>query len=650
MNMTKMNRNVKHVVAASAVLASISGCDKFGTAIDAPVFSGTPNTHARVGIDYGVTVVAVDPDGDPVEYSLVTGPAGMTIGEDTGTLAWTPAEADVGQHLVQVQAEDEQGLETELAWTVVVGHNQAPVIEGFLEAVCIADGAAQLTVTDPEGDAVTVEVDGAPAGFDVDPATGAVALSAAPSVGGTLLLNVRATDEFGASSFREVPVEFQGFTGSATLNTRLSDPMDDADDAQVAAAPDGSTVFVYTQEDDETDGDFIVLTRILPSGCGGTVKVNASEDGAAYGYSQDNDVAVAPDGSIYVAWYSENYEEGDYEVRVQRFDANLAPLWGPGGVVARLTADYQDEYNPVLFADDSGAIVTFYEDDSGYTWIQKLSPEGSRLWGPDGIQALDDYVNSPSIASDGVGGAILVWYDSDVYGQRFAALDGASMWPFSDGEQGRLLFAVEDGYVNESPHVVGFPGGGVVIAGSHYDYETDMYHIFTNRIAPDGSAPFGTDGIRVHSQYDYPGSTYVDRNVAVTPSGRILLTWLEDDSLYEVFVQSVDGESGEIEWDAAIGLTGGAIDDPDYPSIVVDGEDAIVVWPQEGLDEDDIWAQRVDANGSLLWTGGRALTQAQDCQYDPRAVVAGGRLVAVWEDCRDGVFTQSIRANGELGP
>jgi hypothetical protein len=67
---------------------NIGYCDGY-----APVFKSTPVTTAIVGQQYLYTVFA---SGMPtMVYSLLTGPAGMTIDGGTGTLSWTPASIDV---------------------------------------------------------------------------------------------------------------------------------------------------------------------------------------------------------------------------------------------------------------------------------------------------------------------------------------------------------------------------------------------------------------------------------------------------------------------------------------------------------------------------------------------------------------------------
>lgn len=70
-----------------------------------PIFEIAP-VNRNIGTDttYRDTMWAVDPDGDPITYSLVTGPKGMTV--SGGRISWRPAAGDTGLQTITVQAWD----------------------------------------------------------------------------------------------------------------------------------------------------------------------------------------------------------------------------------------------------------------------------------------------------------------------------------------------------------------------------------------------------------------------------------------------------------------------------------------------------------------------------------------------------------------
>lgn len=71
----------------------------------APIITSTPNLTTIVGVKYTYTIKATDPEGDPIIYSLVSGPTGMTF-NGIATISWTPVLGQIGANGVTVKASD----------------------------------------------------------------------------------------------------------------------------------------------------------------------------------------------------------------------------------------------------------------------------------------------------------------------------------------------------------------------------------------------------------------------------------------------------------------------------------------------------------------------------------------------------------------
>lgn len=91
------------------------------------------------------------------------------------------------------------------------------------------------------------------------------------------------------------------------------------------------------------------------------------------------------------------------------------------------------------------------------------------------------------------------------------------------------------------------------------------------------------------------------------------------------------------------------------PWIVSDGSGgAIITWTdnRNGVDSNDIYAQRVDANGVVQWTtDGVVISAANNRQTSPLSISDGsGGAIITWLDERNGswfdIYTQRINANG----
>lgn len=83
----------------------------FTLADAAPVIKSSTASIMFDGTTYTYQVKASDPDGDPVSFSLVTAPEGMTINQ-TGHIRWTVPAGVKGQIPVTVSVTDGQGGET----------------------------------------------------------------------------------------------------------------------------------------------------------------------------------------------------------------------------------------------------------------------------------------------------------------------------------------------------------------------------------------------------------------------------------------------------------------------------------------------------------------------------------------------------------
>lgn len=72
----------------------------------APVINSVPNTSATLNLPYSYTVLASDPDGDALTYSLAIAPAGLTIDPSSGVVNWLPGSNNVGSSAVTVRVSD----------------------------------------------------------------------------------------------------------------------------------------------------------------------------------------------------------------------------------------------------------------------------------------------------------------------------------------------------------------------------------------------------------------------------------------------------------------------------------------------------------------------------------------------------------------
>lgn len=152
-----------------------------------------------------------------------------------------------------------------------------------------------------------------------------------------------------------------------------------------------------------------------------------------------------------------------------------------------------------------------------------------------------------------------------------------------------------------------------------------------------------------------PGNQHDPRLISDGAGGAII-GWSDfrNGPISSIYAQRVES-TGMVKWTP----NGVAVSTGDgyYPRLVSDGSGgAIITWQDErsGATSDDIYAQRIDANGSVLWTvDGVAICTAAAEQDNPQLISDGaGGAIITWEDYRGGsnadIYAQRISSTGSV--
>jgi len=86
------------------------------------------NTSFSVDEDSRIEIQAnaSDPDGDPINYSILNKPTNAIINSSTGLFSWTPVDADVGTHILTFRATDSVGGSRDLNISITVHNTNDP--------------------------------------------------------------------------------------------------------------------------------------------------------------------------------------------------------------------------------------------------------------------------------------------------------------------------------------------------------------------------------------------------------------------------------------------------------------------------------------------------------------------------------------------
>ncbi|MEZ0299327.1 MAG: putative Ig domain-containing protein, partial [Candidatus Methylacidiphilales bacterium] len=87
-----------------------------------PLVTVQPSVDVVAGSTYSSKLVATDPDGDALSYSVPfdSAPQDFSINASTGVVSWAPTVANVGTHAVKLQVDDGRGGVTTYSYSIVV--------------------------------------------------------------------------------------------------------------------------------------------------------------------------------------------------------------------------------------------------------------------------------------------------------------------------------------------------------------------------------------------------------------------------------------------------------------------------------------------------------------------------------------------------
>lgn len=156
-------------------------------------------------------------------FSVVSGPAGLTLDPETGVASWLPSPADVGTHTLVVRATNSGGT-AELSVDITV-RPDVPVLSvqfvqgagGWRDAVAGSPWTAQ--VLDASHTTSTYEIVAAPPGMTIDTVTGQLSWTPTPDDAGLRSVTVRATN---AAASTDITLEFYAHFTGPVLNLQVT--------------------------------------------------------------------------------------------------------------------------------------------------------------------------------------------------------------------------------------------------------------------------------------------------------------------------------------------------------------------------------------------------------------------------------------------
>ncbi len=253
----------------------------------------------------------------------------------------------------------------------------------------------------------------------------------------------------------------------------------------------------------------------------------------------------------------------------------------------------------------------------------------------------------PTAVSDGAGGAIVCWTDlrngsNTDIYARRVDASGVVQWTTN----GVALSA--DSNNQEAPVMVSDGAGGAIIAWQDFRSGSN-YDIYAQRVNSSGAVQWMGGGVPISSaagDQSHPA-------IAGDGAGGAIITWQDHrGSDLDVYAQRVNA-AGSVQWLSNGVPVSVATNDQALPAIVSDGAGgAVIAWQDlRGGSDFDMYSQRINASGSPQWLlNGVSVSAAASGQI--KASITGDRsggAIIAWQDQRSGgnhVYARRIDGSG----
>ena len=380
---------------------------------------------------------------------------------------------------------------------------------------------------------------------------------------------------------------------------------------------------------------FVTIGGMVPDGAGGVILVWSDHRGstfdawaqrvsgagsalwAANGVSLctaagDQSVgAPVPDGAggAIVAWSDGRGGVGT-DLYAQHVDTTGAVRWGATGLAVSTAASNQ--FEPAMAPDGAGGAIVAWSDlrngSDADLYAQHLSAAGAVLWATDGIAVSagsGDQTNA-TIATDGLGGAIVAWSDArtgqfDLFAQHLTG-QGVTLWAVNGVA---VCTAAGDQF---SPVAVSDGLGGAYV--TWIDSRTGEGDLHTQELSADGVGLLDADNVNVFSAHATSLASLFAQNRAVPV---FCDQWTSN--RFHVLVGTAP--------DVNVTQAGG---DQQHPAAATDGNGGVLaVWDDSRSGVTHIYAQRVDRYG-FVGDASPVITGIADVPGDQ-----GGMVTVTWQ-------------------
>ena len=348
---------------------------------------------------------------------------------------------------------------------------------------------------------------------------------------------------------------------------------------------------------------------------------------------------VVHDGFGYMIYTWEDYRSGTADIYAAITD-RLGNVFTPANGLAIATATGAQQYSALTSNQSLGVgYVAWTDTRSGNNdiYAQAFNVNNPGFWTSGGLAFCTNASDQvfPAIAPDGVDGAIVAWEDFRaghyaIFAQR-ANLNNQLLW----AANGVAVCGFSSSQI--SPMIVSDGAGGAIVAWQDGRAGSGKGAIYAQRINSSGVPQWTANGVAIATSTDL----IISPKMISDGAGGAIVAWEDDRNISttgpDIYAQRVN-VSGTVLWAAnGVPVCTAAFSEATV-DIAPDGANGVVAAWQDlrALGTANVYAQRVNAAGSPVWTGnGIPVCLATGNQFNVSiAQSEAGASILAWEDRR----------------
>ncbi|MCL4222117.1 MAG: hypothetical protein KJZ65_12200 [Phycisphaerales bacterium] len=455
---------------------------------------------------------------------------------------------------------------------------------------------------------------------------------------------------------------FAQWTSDASVNTPVVTSAGSQDVSKLAVSSDGSSWHGWF--DFQPGGIQVRVERLDADGNqtfgSGGLLVSAHPQNTS---TVDWDLRVDANGNCMLA-FTDIRAGGDLDVYAYLIAPNGTMLWGANGVAISNNAEFEADPRIIQLTTGDYVVVWPRFDVSPGLYMQRLNAAGVPQLAAGGVAIYSAGSEEPAfveVEPTSGGQFVASWVRNTatflsprhVHAQKFDA-NGAPLW----GATPVIVNNATVVPIAHRPRLIVDAAGGAAVAW--HDTRDGDFDCYVQRISPAGAVMFTPNGVFASNE---AARQQLDPAIAFDPSGDIMMFFRNTDGVQNIQglnVQRFDGTTGarmltnsgvvllpyNNQWNGpprAVSMAGGA-------AAISDLQPNSSVGNFNGI----LKLMRVDSSGGYIDEDGAISVSTANSQKGRIALAAapGGALISSWADTRSGdndVYAQRVNADGTLG-